>query len=126
MSRFLFGLAIAATLCSAAPAQAPKEEVGVRGMISSSIADLQANYVIASIGGANPGQASHYSGNWNGGNCNFGTLNQPNGIHGTSISDKNWFNAGNCGSCLQVTGPRGNQVIVMVSISIAFYTFTLT
>ncbi|OCK95236.1 carbohydrate-binding module family 63 protein [Cenococcum geophilum 1.58] len=66
------------------------------------------------LSGSNSGQATYYGGNISGGTCSFSTYSLPSGIFGTALSDSNWDNAGNCGACIQVTGPSGNSIKAMV------------
>jgi len=67
------------------------------------------------LSGSNSGQATYYGGNISGGTCSFSTYSLPSGIFGTALSDSNWDNAGNCGACIEVTGPSGNSIKAMVS-----------
>ncbi|KAH6656295.1 RlpA-like double-psi beta-barrel-protein domain-containing protein-containing protein [Truncatella angustata] len=61
------------------------------------------------------GTSTFYGGNLNGGTCSFTTMSSlPSGIYGTAFSGSGWSNAANCGACLQVTGPNGNSIKVMV------------
>ncbi|KAK9425988.1 putative RlpA-like double-psi beta-barrel-protein domain-containing protein-containing protein [Seiridium unicorne] len=61
------------------------------------------------------GTSTFYGGNLNGGACSFTTMSSlPAGIYGTAFSGSGWSNAANCGACLQVTGPTGNSIKVMV------------
>ncbi len=46
--------------------------------------------------------------------CSFTGYTIPSGIYGTALSDSNWADASNCGTCLQVTGPNGNKITAMV------------
>ncbi|PSN59895.1 rare lipo protein A [Corynespora cassiicola Philippines] len=46
--------------------------------------------------------------------CSFTGYTLPPGIFGTALSDSNWNGAGACGTCIAVTGPRGNTVRAMV------------
>lgn len=62
----------------------------------------------------NRGEATFYGGNVAGGMCSFTGYTIPAGIWGTALSDSNWLGAGNCGACVSVTGPRGNQLTAMV------------
>lgn len=62
------------------------------------------------------GEATYYGGNVQGGACSFSTYTLPDGIYGTALSDSNWDNAGNCGVCVEVTGPSGNSVTAMVCL----------
>ncbi|KAE9977683.1 hypothetical protein BLS_001207 [Venturia inaequalis] len=61
-----------------------------------------------------PAEASHYIGSVAGGACGFNTYRVPAGIYGAALSSANWYDAGNCGACLEVTGPRGNKIMAMV------------
>ena len=67
------------------------------------------------LSGSNSGQATFYGGNISGGTCSFSTYSLPSGIFGTALSDSNWDDAGNCGACIEVTGPSGNSIKAMVS-----------
>ncbi|KAL5332051.1 hypothetical protein ACEPPN_001594 [Leptodophora sp. 'Broadleaf-Isolate-01'] len=60
------------------------------------------------------GEATFYGGNVAGGMCSFSTFTLPAGIFGTALSDSNWDNSANCGTCVSVTGPNGNAVTAMV------------
>ncbi|KAH8678219.1 RlpA-like double-psi beta-barrel-protein domain-containing protein-containing protein [Xylariales sp. PMI_506] len=61
------------------------------------------------------GTSTFYGGNLNGGTCSFTTLSDlPSGIYGTAYSGEVWDNAAECGACLEVTGPSGNSILVMV------------
>ncbi|KAI1860355.1 uncharacterized protein JN550_011507 [Neoarthrinium moseri] len=61
------------------------------------------------------GTSTFYGGNLNGGACSFTTMSSlPSGIYGTAFSGSSWDNAANCGACLEVTGPSGNSITVMV------------
>lgn len=53
-----------------------------------------------------------------GGTCSFSNYSLPQGIYGTGLGPANWDGGGKCGSCLQVTGPKGS-VTVMVGYSFA-------
>ena len=72
------------------------------------------------LSGSNSGQATFYGGNISGGTCSFGTYSLPSGIFGTALSDSNWDHAGNCGACIEVTGPSGNSIKAMVSFIPSF------
>ena len=72
------------------------------------------------LSGSNSGQATYYGGNISGGTCSFSTYSLPSGIFGTALSDSNWDNAGNCGACIEVTGPSGNSIKAMVSFIPSF------
>ena len=67
------------------------------------------------LSGSNSGQATFYGGNISGGTCSFSDYSLPSGIFGTALSDSNWDDAGNCGACIEVTGPSGNSIKAMVS-----------
>ena len=69
----------------------------------------------AVLGTSNTGQATFYGGNVAGGKCSFSTYTLPSGIYGTALSDANWSDAANCGACMSVTGPNGNNITAMVS-----------
>ncbi|KAI1076430.1 RlpA-like double-psi beta-barrel-protein domain-containing protein-containing protein [Whalleya microplaca] len=60
------------------------------------------------------GTSTFYGGNLHGGTCSFATYTLPSGIYGTAFSGSAWKTGGNCGACLQVTGPRGNSIKVMI------------
>jgi expansin (peptidoglycan-binding protein) len=66
------------------------------------------------LSGSNSGQATFYGGNISGGTCSFSTYSLPSGIFGTALSDSNWDDAGNCGACIEVTGPSGNSIKAMI------------
>lgn len=66
------------------------------------------------LSGSNSGQATFYGGNLSGGTCSFSTYSLPSGIFGTALSDSNWDSAGNCGACIEVTGPSGNSIKAMI------------
>jgi hypothetical protein len=67
------------------------------------------------------GTSTFYGGNLNGGTCSFTTMSSlPSGIYGTAFSGSGWSNAANCGACLQVTGPNGNSIKVMVCYPTCF------
>lgn len=66
------------------------------------------------LSGSNSGQATYYGGNISGGTCSFSTYSLPSGIFGTALSDSNWDHAGNCGACIEVTGPSGNSIKAMI------------
>lgn len=61
------------------------------------------------------GQATSYGGNTNGGACSFSTYTLPSNILGTALSDSNWATAANCGRCVSVTGPSGNNITAMIT-----------
>lgn len=61
------------------------------------------------------GTSTHYGGNLNGGTCSFVSYSLPAGIYGTAFSGSNWNLAGNCGACIEVTGPNGKKIKTMVS-----------
>ncbi|TDZ17288.1 Expansin-YoaJ [Colletotrichum orbiculare MAFF 240422] len=56
--------------------------------------------------------ATWYGGNLDGGNCIFTGYTLPSGVLGTALSYTNYN--GNCGTCLNVKGPKGNTIKVMV------------
>ncbi|CBY01027.1 hypothetical protein IAQ61_011922 [Plenodomus lingam] len=60
------------------------------------------------------GQATFYGGNVAGGMCSFTGYTIPSNLYGTALSDSNWAGANSCGSCVSVTGPRGNKITAMV------------
>ncbi|KAG4443894.1 hypothetical protein IFR05_000660 [Cadophora sp. M221] len=60
------------------------------------------------------GEATFYGGNVAGGMCSFSTYTLPAGVFGTALSDSNWDNAANCGTCVAVTGPNGNTITALV------------
>ncbi|RMZ73284.1 Rare lipo A [Pyrenophora seminiperda CCB06] len=60
------------------------------------------------------GSATWYSSNLSGGTCSFTGYTIPAGIYGTALSDFNWDSAANCGTCVSVTGPKGNSIKAMV------------
>ncbi|KAM5354475.1 hypothetical protein ACJ41O_001122 [Fusarium nematophilum] len=60
------------------------------------------------------GTSTHYGGNLNGGACSFVTYSLPSGIYGTAFSGGNWNSGGNCGACLEVTGPGGKKIKAMI------------
>ncbi|KAF4973829.1 hypothetical protein FZEAL_9208 [Fusarium zealandicum] len=60
------------------------------------------------------GTSTHYGGNLNGGMCSFVNYKLPSGIYGTAFSGSNWNTAGNCGSCIEVTGPTGKKIKAMI------------
>lgn len=66
------------------------------------------------IGSSKSGKATYYGGNLSGGTCSFTRYTIPSGIYGTALSDANWATAGNCGACIQVTGPSGSKITAMV------------
>lgn len=59
------------------------------------------------------GDATFTGNNVGGGTCSFVNYTLPAGVSGTGIGPSNWATGSKCGSCLQVTGPRGS-VKVMV------------
>ncbi|KAM3064921.1 hypothetical protein ACMFMG_011251 [Clarireedia jacksonii] len=61
------------------------------------------------------GQATTYGGNTAGGACSFSTYTLPSNLFGTALSDSNWDNAANCGRCVVVTGPSGNNITAMIT-----------
>ncbi|KAJ8070592.1 hypothetical protein OCU04_000965 [Sclerotinia nivalis] len=61
------------------------------------------------------GQATSYGGNTNGGACSFSTYTLPSNILGTALSDSNWATAAQCGRCVSVTGPSGNNITAMIT-----------
>ena len=67
-----------------------------------------------SAAGSKRGDATFYGGNVSGGKCSFTGYTIPAGIYGTALSDSNWSEAGNCGVCVQVTGPSGTKIKAMV------------
>ncbi|KAK1673882.1 rare lipoprotein A [Colletotrichum godetiae] len=56
--------------------------------------------------------ATWYGGNLSGGNCLFSSYTLPSSVLGTALSYTNYN--GNCGTCLNVKGPKGNTIKVMV------------
>ena len=64
---------------------------------------------------ATAGQSSFYGGNIDGGNCLLTGYSLPANIYGTAYSGAAWNSAGMCGGCLNVVGPNGNTIRVMVS-----------
>ncbi|TDZ28533.1 Expansin-YoaJ [Colletotrichum spinosum] len=56
--------------------------------------------------------ATWYGGNLDGGNCIFTGYTLPSGVLGTALSYTNYN--GNCGTCLNVKGHKGNTIKVMV------------
>ncbi|EMF15502.1 carbohydrate-binding module family 63 protein [Sphaerulina musiva SO2202] len=63
---------------------------------------------------SNSGQATFYGGNTQGGMCSFSTYTIPSGIYGTAMSSRNWDGSETCGGCIEVTGPNGKKITVMV------------
>ncbi|KAI4857365.1 barwin-like endoglucanase [Aureobasidium sp. EXF-8846] len=61
------------------------------------------------------GEATYYGGNTSGGQCSFTQYTLPSGVYGTALSDSNWSNAAECGSCVSVKGPNGNSITAMVT-----------
>ncbi|KEZ42880.1 Uncharacterized protein SAPIO_CDS5311 [Scedosporium apiospermum] len=49
-----------------------------------------------------------------GGTCSLANYTLPAGISGTGIGPSNWAQAGKCGSCIQVNGPRGSTKVMIV------------
>ncbi|KAF2431826.1 hypothetical protein EJ08DRAFT_712199 [Tothia fuscella] len=103
MARLPVCLLALASLCFGAPADPRAKDFALTSIRRDITVQLD-----------NPGEASHLQGNWNGGNCAFTTFDQPRGIYGAAISDRNWYNAGNCGACLNVRGPNGKEITAMV------------
>ncbi|OLN89234.1 Expansin-YoaJ 2 [Colletotrichum chlorophyti] len=68
--------------------------------------------LIQSTNAATSSAATWYEGNLGGGNCGFTGYTLPAGVLGTALSYTNYD--GNCGTCLNVKGPKGNTVRVMV------------
>ncbi|KAL2888068.1 Expansin-like protein 6 [Ceratocystis lukuohia] len=60
------------------------------------------------------GKATFYGGNLSGGTCSFTEYTIPSGLFGVAYPTPDWDNSGNCGACLEVTGPNGNTLTVMV------------
>lgn len=60
------------------------------------------------------GTSTWYGGNLAGGNCMFSAYTLPSGIYGTAYSGAKWSSAANCGSCIQVTGPKGTIKAMIV------------
>ena len=60
------------------------------------------------------GQATFYGGNVHGGTCSFSDYTLPNGVYGTALSASNWANSTECGACVNVQGPGGNNITAMV------------
>ena len=73
------------------------------------------------LGSPVAGEATFYGGNLNGGTCSFSNYQLPAGMYGTAFSGSAWNNAAECGACLDVTGPNGNTLRVMVSEMITTY-----
>ena len=48
-----------------------------------------------------------------GGTCSLANYTLPAGISGTGIGPSNWAQAGKCGSCIQVNGPRGSTKVMV-------------
>jgi len=69
---------------------------------------------VAAAATTNHGSATWYGGNMSGGTCSFVGYTLPAGVYGTAISDFNWNNAGTCGVCVSVKGPKGNSIKAMV------------
>ncbi|CAI4219576.1 unnamed protein product [Parascedosporium putredinis] len=60
------------------------------------------------------GTATFTGNDHNGGSCSLSNYTLPAGISGTGIGPSNWAQAGKCGSCIQVTGPRGTTKVMIV------------
>ncbi|MCJ1313831.1 hypothetical protein MMC25_007511 [Agyrium rufum] len=60
------------------------------------------------------GTATYYGGNVQGGICSFSTYTLPSSLYGTALSDSNWANAAECGACVSVKGPSGNNITAMI------------
>ncbi|KAK2065172.1 barwin-like endoglucanase [Colletotrichum caudatum] len=61
------------------------------------------------------GRSTFYGGNTSGGTCSFSTYQIPPGLYGTAFSGQIWDSAAHCGSCVRVTGPKGNSVVAMIT-----------
>lgn len=60
------------------------------------------------------GKSTFYGGNLSGGTCSFTGYTLPAGLYGTAFSGSAWASSGNCGGCVRVTGPNGNQITAMI------------
>jgi expansin (peptidoglycan-binding protein) len=89
----------AATSAAAAPSAYPFEKKATNAATSAN---------------SKSGQATFYGGNVSGGMCSFTGYTIPSGLYGTALSDANWDNGANCGSCVSVTGPSGTKVTAMI------------
>ena len=112
---------VATTSTSSALLNAVEESVSVSSSStpvasSSTAAAVAAATSTTSLGSPVSGEATFFSGNVAGGACSFSTYTLPSDIFGTALSDSNWDNSANCGACVSVTGPSGNNITAMVSI----------
>ncbi|KKA28115.1 hypothetical protein TD95_002317 [Thielaviopsis punctulata] len=60
------------------------------------------------------GEATYYGGNLSGGTCSFTDYTIPNGLYGLAYSLPAWDDAANCGACVRIKGPSGNEITAMV------------
>ncbi|KAL6708153.1 hypothetical protein ACN47E_003337 [Coniothyrium glycines] len=98
------------TLVSQSEAPKPSETASAAASPMSNV--VQKSEVASA--GSNKGKATYYGGNVDGGMCSFTGYTIPSGLYGTALSDSNWAGAGNCGACVEVTGPAGNKITAMV------------
>ncbi|KAL5604459.1 hypothetical protein BROUX41_002428 [Berkeleyomyces rouxiae] len=86
---------------TAAPAEPTSSTPGTSGQpsLDSSIVD---------------GKATFYGGNISGGTCSFTEYTLPSGLFGVAYPTPDWDNAGNCGACIEVTGPNGKTITAMI------------
>ncbi|KAF9694880.1 hypothetical protein EKO04_007127 [Ascochyta lentis] len=85
-------------------------ETSVAASSTSKAVDAQAT----SAAGSKSGEATFYGGNTSGGKCSFTGYTIPSSLFGTALSDSNWADASNCGTCVSVTGPSGNKITAMI------------
>lgn len=81
---------------------------------SSASSSVQSTSSSTSSSDSISGSSTFYGGNLNGGACSFTTYTLPSDILGTAFSGAAWDNAAHCGQCLEVTGPSGTPVTVMI------------
>ncbi|KAK7746296.1 hypothetical protein SLS53_002255 [Cytospora paraplurivora] len=90
-------------------------KAAVAAATTSSSSSSSSSSSLSSSSDAVSGTSTFYGGNLSGGTCSFTTLSKiPSGLYGTAFSGSTWDNAAECGACLNVTGPNGNSITVMV------------
>lgn len=70
--------------------------------------------------------ATYYKGDISGGTCSFTTLNLPTGLTGVALPTAEWEDATHCGSCVKITGPKGNSIVAMVCFTSVFTQYRLS
>ncbi|KAI9738397.1 MAG: hypothetical protein M1834_008900 [Cirrosporium novae-zelandiae] len=80
---------------------------------ASSVSSSDSSSLVA-LSDSVSGEATFYGGNVEGGACSFSTYTLPSNLYGTALSSSNWDTSANCGACIEVTGPDGDNITAMI------------